>query len=74
VARPLAPLARDAALVTVPDGHPLTLSWLDPVRGRAVAPLGVAEFGLSGDIPDLYNVYGIDAEAIAAAAASLASR
>jgi pyruvate dehydrogenase E1 component len=68
VARLLAPLARDAALVSVLDGHPLTLSWLGAVRGQRIAPLGVSGFGQSGDIPDLYRTYGIDADAIAAAA------
>jgi len=65
--RLLAPLARDAAIVTVTDGHPAILSWLGAVRGRA-APLGVSRFGQSGDIPDLYAAYGIDADAIEAAA------
>jgi pyruvate dehydrogenase E1 component len=68
IARLLAPLARDAGLVTVLDGHPLTLSWLGAVRGHHVAPLGVAKFGQSGDIPDLYREYGIDTDAILAAA------
>jgi pyruvate dehydrogenase E1 component len=71
IARLLAPLARDAGLVTVLDGHPLTLSWLAGVRGQRIAPLGVAAFGQSGDIPDLYRHYAIDADAIAAAAARL---
>ena len=67
-ARLLAPLARDAALVSVLDGHPLTLSWLGAVRGHRVAPLGVSAFGQSGDIPDLYRTYGISADAIVEAA------
>ena len=66
--RLLAPLARDAALVTVIDGHPATLSWLGAVRGQRIQPLGVASFGQSGDIPDLYAAYGLDAAAIEAAA------
>jgi pyruvate dehydrogenase E1 component len=37
----LAPLARDAGLVTILDGHPATLSWLGGVRGHRVRPLGV---------------------------------
>jgi pyruvate dehydrogenase E1 component len=36
VARLLAPLAADAALVTVIDGHPATLSWLGGAARRAV--------------------------------------
>ena len=34
IERLLAPLARDARLVTVMDGHPLALSWLGSVRGQ----------------------------------------
>jgi pyruvate dehydrogenase E1 component len=65
--RLLDPLARDAALVTVIDGHPATLSWLGAVRGHRIQPLGVSGFGQSGDIPDLYATYGLDAATIEAA-------
>jgi pyruvate dehydrogenase E1 component len=65
----LAPLARDAALVTVLDGHPAALAWLGSATGRRVYPLGVERFGQSGDIPDLYRVHEIDAEAIVRRAA-----
>ncbi len=67
--RLLAGLAPDAALVTVLDGHPATLSWLGAVAGHRIHPLGIDHFGQSGDIPDLYRVYGIDADAILDAAA-----
>ena len=67
--RLLAPLAPDATLVTVLDGHPASLSWLGAVGGYRVVPLGVDRFGQSGDIPDLYRAYGIDADAILDAAA-----
>jgi pyruvate dehydrogenase E1 component len=60
----LAPLAADAPLVTVLDGHPATLAWLGSATGRPVYPLGVDRFGQSGDIPDLYRAHDIDAEAI----------
>jgi pyruvate dehydrogenase E1 component len=60
----LAPLAPGAALVTVLDGHPASHSWLGGVRGQRVVPLGPDRFGQSGDIPDLYRVYGIDTDAI----------
>jgi pyruvate dehydrogenase E1 component len=60
----LAPLAPAAALVTVLDGHPATHAWLGSVRGQRVIPLGPDHFGQSGDIPDLYREYGIDADAI----------
>ncbi len=60
----LAPLAPGAALVTVLDGHPATHAWMGSVRGQRVVPLGPDHFGQSGDIPDLYREYGIDADAI----------
>lgn len=60
----LEPLAEDAALVTVNDGHPATLSWLGGVRGHRVESLGVEHFGQSGNLPDLYRHYGLDAESI----------
>ncbi len=68
-------LAPAASLVTVLDGHPATLSWLGAAARRPVYSLGVDEFGQSGDIPDLYRVHGIDAEAILdACAAALLNR
>ena len=59
-----------AGLVTVQDGHPASLSWIGSATGRRLYPLGVAEFGQSGDLPDLYRTYRIDAEAIIDMAAS----
>ena len=66
----LAPLARDARIVTVIDGHPATLGWLGSVRGHRVEPLGVDRFGQSGSLSDLYREYGIGVEAILEACAS----
>jgi len=67
--RLLARLRPGAALVTVSDSHPATLSWLGGVNHSFVMPLGVDRFGQSGDIPDLYRVHGLDSEAIIDAAA-----
>jgi pyruvate dehydrogenase E1 component len=67
--RLLSRLRPGAALITVSDSHPATLSWLGSVGPVTLVPLGVDHFGQSGDIPDLYRVYGIDAEAIIDAAA-----
>jgi pyruvate dehydrogenase E1 component len=58
-----------ATLVTVGDGHSATMAWLGAVARNDVVPLGVERFGQSGDIPDLYSEYGIDAAAIIDAAA-----
>jgi pyruvate dehydrogenase E1 component len=65
----LGPLGPETAIITVIDGHPLALSWLGSVAGQRIFPLGVDRFGQSGDIPDLYRAYGIDADAILDAAA-----
>ncbi len=70
----LAPLAADAGLVTVLDGHPATLGWIGGVRGQMLEPLGVEHFGQSGDIPDLYRAYGLDSEAILDACAAVLLR
>jgi len=70
IGRLLAPLAPDAGLVTVTDGHPAALSWIGAVRGQPVQALGVEHFGQSGDLPDLYRRYRIDAEAILDACAA----
>ncbi len=64
VERLLAPLARQAVLVTVLDGHPATLSWLGGVRGQKTESLGVEHFGQSGDIKSLFNAYRIDSSSI----------
>lgn len=65
----LAPLHSDAVLITVQDAHPATLSWLGSATGHKLLPLGVTEFGQSGNIQDLYREYGIGVDAIIDAAA-----
>ena len=60
-----------SGLVTVLDGHSATLSWLGAVRGQPIVPLGVERFGQSGNLPDLYREYGLDADAIIGAVARL---
>lgn len=67
----LAALPRHAALVTVIDGSPGALSWLGGVRGMRVSPLGTDRFGQTGDLPDLYRTYRLDADAIVDAMAEL---
>ncbi|AHD11014.1 pyruvate dehydrogenase complex, dehydrogenase (E1) component [Phaeobacter gallaeciensis] len=64
----LSKVSRDAAIVTVTDGHPLALSWLGSVLGQRVRPLGVEHFGQTGSIADLYRAHRIDADAIMRAA------
>jgi pyruvate dehydrogenase E1 component len=72
IERLFAGLPRHCNLVTVLDGHPATLGWLGAVMGHRTRSLGVEHFGQTGTIPDLYRHYGIDAQAIIAAAEALA--
>jgi pyruvate dehydrogenase E1 component len=71
VERLLDEVPAQAGIVTVLDGHPATLAWLGAVAGHRVRPLGVEHFGQTGSLPDLYRHYGIDANAVVAAAAAL---
>ncbi|WP_033406942.1 transketolase [Kiloniella laminariae] len=64
----LEPLASNARLVTVIDGHPAALAWMGGVRGHAVAPLGINSFGQCGDLIDLFDHYQIDDNWISKAA------
>jgi pyruvate dehydrogenase E1 component len=59
-------------MVTVIDGHPATLAWLGAVGGHRVRALGVEHFGQTGSLGELYRHYGIDADAIIAAAQAIA--
>jgi pyruvate dehydrogenase E1 component len=70
----LSVLSRDAALVTVTDGYPETLSWLGGVCGHRVRALGVEHFGQSGSIGEIYSHYGLDVNAILAAAEGISGR
>ena len=72
VERLLADMPAKCGLVTVLDGHPATLAWLGSVHGHRTRPLGVERFGQTGTIADLYRINGIDAQAIARAAQTLA--
>jgi pyruvate dehydrogenase E1 component len=67
----LADVPSHCGIVSVVDGHPATLAWLGAVHGHRVRGLGVEHFGQTGSIPELYRHYGIDANAIVAAAAAL---
>ena len=67
----LSALPSSAGLVTILDGSPSALSWLGGVRGQRVSPLGLDSFGQTGDLPDLYAKYRLDADAIVEAVAEL---
>jgi pyruvate dehydrogenase E1 component len=70
--RLLADVPAHCGLVTVADAHPGTLAWLGAVHGHRVRPLGVEHFGQTGSLAELYRHYGIDTNAIVAAAQAIA--
>jgi len=72
IERLLADVPPHAGIVTVVDGHPATLAWLGAVNGHRTRSLGVEHFGQTGSLADLYRHYGIDANAIVAAAQAIA--
>jgi len=72
IERLLADVPRHCGIVSVLDGHPATLAWLGAVGGHRVRPLGVEHFGQTGSIAELYRHYGIDTNAILAAAQAVA--
>jgi len=64
----------DVPVVSVLDGHSHALAFLGGALGVPQLALGVDDFGQSGTRPDLYRHYGIDADAIVAAASTLLGR
>jgi pyruvate dehydrogenase E1 component len=73
IERLLEKLPPHCTLITVTDGHPATLAWFGSVSGHKTAPLGVEHFGQTGSVADLYQHFGIDADAIVATAHGLVS-
>src|SRR6516162_9097455 len=72
IERLLADVPSHCGIVSVLDGHPATLAWLGAVAGHRTRPLGVEHFGQTGSLAELYQHYGIDANAIVAAAQAIA--
>ncbi len=58
---------RKGSVVTVVDGHPHSLAWIGAALSAPSYPLGVAGFGQSGIVNELYREYKIDAASIQAA-------
>jgi pyruvate dehydrogenase E1 component len=72
IERLLGDLPPHCGIVSVVDGHPATLAWLGAVLGHRTRALGVEHFGQTGTLADLYRHYGIDSNAIIAAAQAIA--
>ncbi|HEY5380337.1 MAG TPA: transketolase [Pseudolabrys sp.] len=72
IERLLADVPPHCGIVSVVDGHPATLAWLGAVLGHRTRALGVEHFGQTGSLADLYRHYGIDSNAIIAAAQAIA--
>jgi pyruvate dehydrogenase E1 component len=67
----LFPPDRAAPIVTVLDGDPHALAFLAAVNATRLTPLGVTRFGQSGELAEVYEHHGIDAETIVGAALDL---
>jgi pyruvate dehydrogenase E1 component len=72
IERLLAEVPAHCGIVSVLDGHPATLAWLGAVSGNRTRALGVEHFGQTGSLAELYRHYGIDTNAIVAAAQAIA--
>jgi pyruvate dehydrogenase E1 component len=64
----LFPADRAAPIVTVLDGAAHALAFLAAVNATSLTPLGVTDFGQSGDLAEVYEHHQIDAETIVGAA------
>ena len=58
---------RNVPVVTVVDGHPHSMAWIGAALQARTLPLGVAGFGQSGTLAELYKEYKIDDASIQAA-------
>ena len=54
----------NSPLITIIDGHSSSLSWIGSVSGHKVFPMGVNNFGQSGDLEEIYQYTNIDFKSI----------
>ena len=55
---------RETPVITIIDGHSSALSWVGSVKGQKVIPMGVSNFGQSGDLKEAYELNEIDLNSI----------
>lgn len=60
----LPPTDRHVPMITLLDGHPLTLAWLGALCSAPLKPLGVVDFGEAGSLQQLYHKHHIDTDAV----------
>ncbi|PXW30614.1 UNVERIFIED_CONTAM: pyruvate dehydrogenase E1 component [Williamsia faeni] len=65
------PAQRAAPIVSVLDGHPHTLAFLQTINQVRGISLGVSRFGQVGTLDDVYIYHGIDTDSIVRAALDL---
>jgi pyruvate dehydrogenase E1 component len=58
-------------VVTVADAHPHSLAWVGGALGSKTIPLGVSDWGQSGNRDELYSEYGTDVHSIVRACISV---
>ncbi|MBV68994.1 MAG: transketolase [Pelagibacterales bacterium] len=51
-------------IISIIDGHSSALSWIGSVKGQKVIPMGVNNFGKSGDLKEVYELNEINLNSI----------
>ena len=62
---------KNSSIITLIDGHSSSLAWLGSVCGHKVYPMGVKDFGKSGDLDEVYEYSNIDFKSIVDSIAKL---
>ena len=57
-------IGTNTPIITIIDGHSSALSWIGSVKGQKVIPMGVNNFGKSGDLKEVYEFNEIDLNSI----------
>ena len=64
IERQLSIIEISTPIITIIDGHSSSLSWIGSVKGQRIIPLGVNNFGQSGDLNEIYKISEIDLNSI----------
>ena len=64
IEKQLSQIDLSAPIMTIIDGHSSSLSWIGSVKGQKIIPLGVNNFGQSGDLNEIYEISEIDLNSI----------
>ena len=57
-------VGKEVPIITIIDGHSSSLSWIGSIKGQKIIPLGVKDFGQSGNLNEIYKASEIDLNSI----------